>query len=122
MGKAIVQKHIVEIYHKDNGVPGYRRMQYYLSEKGMTLSSLTVLKYMQELGLQSIVRRKKQKYRKGKSHRVFPDLLQRAFKAATRNTIWCTDFTYLILANGKTRYNCTIIDLYDWVCYCYNKC
>ena len=33
--------------------------------------------------------------------------------ATKKNTIWCTDFTYLTLTNGSKRYNCTIIDLYD---------
>lgn len=31
----------------------------------------------------------------------------------TPNLIWCTDFTYIRLANGKMRYNCATIDLYD---------
>lgn len=30
-----------------------------------------------------------------------------------KNKIWCTDFTYIWLSNGKMRYNYTIIDLYD---------
>ena len=33
--------------------------------------------------------------------------------AAGATFIWCTDFTYIWLANGKMRYNCSIIDLYD---------
>lgn len=35
------------------------------------------------------------------------------FKADDINQKWCTDFTYLALANGDKRYNCSIIDLYD---------
>lgn len=35
------------------------------------------------------------------------------FKADNINQKWCTDFTYLALANGDKRYNCSIIDLYD---------
>ena len=30
-----------------------------------------------------------------------------------KNKVWCTDFTYMRQPNGKFRYNCTIIDLYD---------
>ncbi|WP_278320626.1 DDE-type integrase/transposase/recombinase [Lachnobacterium bovis] len=30
-----------------------------------------------------------------------------------KNKVWCTDFTYMRQANGRFRYNCTIIDLYD---------
>ena len=29
------------------------------------------------------------------------------------NLVWCTDFTYIRLSNGKMRYNCTVMDLYD---------
>jgi len=29
------------------------------------------------------------------------------------NRVWCTDFTYLFLSDGRKRYNCSIIDLCD---------
>src|SRR5690606_12752091 len=45
--------------------------------------------------------------------KVFPDLLNQNFYAEKPNRIWCVDFTYLYLKDGKVRYNCTIIDLYD---------
>ena len=66
-----------------------------------------------ELKLLSIVRRKKPKYIKGDLHKVYPNLLNKCFIAHSPNTIWCTDFTYMYLQNGKTRYNCSILDLYD---------
>lgn len=74
----------------------------------------TVYKYMnRELQLFSIVRRKRPGYRKGTSHEIFPNLLQQNFTAEKPNRVWFTDFTYLSLANGMLRYNCTIIDLFD---------
>lgn len=76
-------------------------------------SNTTIQKYMKELGLCSVTRRKKPNYRKGTANKVFPNLLNQKFKADKVNQIWCTDFTYLFLANGTVRYNCTIIDLYD---------
>ena len=30
-----------------------------------------------------------------------------------KNQKWCTDFTYIILADGRVYYNCTVIDLFD---------
>lgn len=30
-----------------------------------------------------------------------------------KNKVWCTDFTYLYLADGTKRYHCSILDLYD---------
>lgn len=80
---------------------------------GFILSQTTVHKYMKELGLKSIVRRKKPGYRKGPAHKVFPDLLNQNFCAGGPNRVWCVDFTYLYLKGGDVRYNCTIIDLYD---------
>jgi len=88
-------------------------MQKLLIPYGFVLSQVTIHKYMKELGLKSIVRRKKSGYRKGSAHKVFPDLLNQKFSAEGPNRIWCVDFTYLYLKGGKVRYNCTIIDLYD---------
>ena len=88
-------------------------MQELLVPYGIVLSQVTIHKYMKELGLKSIVRRKKPGYRKGFAHKVFPDLLNQKFFAERPDRIWCIDFTYLYLKGGKVRYNCTVIDLYD---------
>jgi len=73
----------------------------------------TIYKYMRELGLRSIVRRKRSNYRKGKTNKIFPNLINQNFKTENKNQVWCTDFTYLYLSDGTVRYNCTIIDLFD---------
>ena len=104
--KVKVQRKIVSIYHERQGIPGYRMMQKLLIPHGFVLSKVTIHKYMKELGLRSIVRRKKPGYRKGPSHKVFPDLLNQDFRANKPNEIWCVDFTYLYIKGGKVRYNC----------------
>ncbi len=105
---------ITEIYHRYNGVPGYRQMKVYLERKGIILSALTVHKYMNKfLSLRSIVRRRKPGYVKAKAHKVFKNLIEQDFSCEEINTKWCTDFTYLFLADGSKRYNCSIIDLHD---------
>ncbi|PPK43235.1 helix-turn-helix protein [Clostridium algidicarnis DSM 15099] len=111
--KARVEQKIVEIYHKNNGVPGYRMMHDYLEQCNINYSCITVYKYMKELRLRSIVRRKKPDYVKGIVHKAFPNLLNQNFKVDVPNKIWCTDFTYFPQKDGTIRYNCTIIDLYD---------
>ena len=89
-------------------------MKAYLEREGITLSALTVHKYMNtELGLASVTRRKRPEYRKGKPHKVFDNLLEQDFECDEINTKWCTDFTYLFLDDGSKRYNCTILDLHD---------
>ena len=109
-----MQNQIKEIYHSHNGVDGYRSMKVYLERKGYSYSLTTIHKYMNtELGLRSIVRPKKPQYEHGKTHRIFDNKLKQNFTAEAVNQKWCTDFTYLFLADHEVRYNCTIIDLYD---------
>ena len=90
-------------------------MQQLLANKGVSLSVQTVRRYMNvELGLRSVTRKPKYRYRKGpEAFGTFEDLLGQDFHAEKRNTRWCIDFTYLFLANRSKRYNCTVIDLYD---------
>lgn len=84
-----------------------------LEQRKYKYSDPTIYKYMKELGLRSITRRRKPDYKKGKANKVFPNLLNQNFKADGKNKVWCTDFTYVYLANGVVRYNCTIIDLFN---------
>lgn len=78
----------------------------------INVSSNTVYKYMKEMGLKSVTRRK-YIYKKGLPNKLFDNLIKQNFIADYPNQKWCTDFTYLPLTNGKTVYNCSIIDLYD---------
>lgn len=75
---------IKEIYHANNGVPGYRMMTNELSKLKIVLSPNTVYTYMKELGLKSITRQK-YTYKKGEAHKVFANLLNRDFKASKPN-------------------------------------
>ena len=111
--KERVLKKMLNIYHAYNGVTGYRMLTSYLAKEGFKLSFLTTYKYMKELQIQSIVRKRKPAYVKGVSHKIFENLLNRNFSADEKNQKWCTDFTYLFLSDGSKRYNCSIIDLYD---------
>ena len=105
---------IRDIYHRHNGVDGYRSMTVYLARRGYDYSPATIHKYMNtQLGLRSVVRPKKQGYKHEKPHKVFENKLKQDFTADKVNQKWCTDFTYLFLANHEVRYNCTIIDLHD---------
>jgi len=89
-------------------------MTVYLARRGYDYSPATIHKYMNtQLGLRSIVRPKKPGYEHRKPHKVFENKLKQDFHADKVNQKWCTDFTYLFLANHEVRYNCTILDLYD---------
>lgn len=113
--KAFALKSIERLYHEAGGKPGYRMMRELLVNKGIALSVQTVHKYMnKELGLKSITRKAKRRYRKGpEAYEIAENLLKQDFRAEKRNEKWCIDFTYLFFADHRKRYNCTIIDLYD---------
>ena len=112
--KSEVMAQIRDIYHSHHGVDGYRSMTVYLARRGYNHCPATVHKYMNtELGLHSIVRPKRPDYKQGKPHKVFENKLNQDFTADKVNQKWCTDFTYLFLADHEVRYNCTIIDLHD---------
>lgn len=105
---------ITHIYHQNHGRLGHRTMKIFLKRQGIVLNKATVHKYMnKELGLHSIVMRKRPGYVKAHTHKLFPNLVKQNFKTDVVNKIWCTDFTYLYLTDGSKRYNCSIIDLYD---------
>lgn len=112
--KEQIKEQIRAIYHAHGGVDDYRQMKVYLERRNIKLSVRTVHRYMNtEMGLMSVVRRKKPGYQKNKPHKVFRNILEQDFSCDEINTKWCTDFTYLNLTDGSKRYNCTIIDLHD---------
>ncbi|NLJ17219.1 MAG: transposase, partial [Clostridiales bacterium] len=79
---------ITEIYHKYNGVPGYRMIKKLLEKQGIFISNLTVHKYMNiDLKLFSVVRRKKPGYKKGVANKIFLNLLKQKFNASKPNEI-----------------------------------
>lgn len=63
--------------------------------------------------LHAVIMRKKPSYVRQVKDQIFPNLLWQKFQVQAPNLVWYTDFTYIRLSNGKMRYNCTIIDLYD---------
>ena len=75
---------ILEIYHTYNGRPGHRMMVIYLKRKNIPLSKTTVLKYMKELGLRSVVMPKKRTYLKGECYKKFENHLKQEFHAERR--------------------------------------
>lgn len=105
---------IKETYHERGGTIGYRMICDVLNRKDISCSYGTVYRYMKELNIKATIMVKKRPYlSKGKKHHIFDNRVDREFNPPEPNEIWCTDFTQISLKNGKKRYNCTIIDLYD---------
>ena len=113
--KAAIQRKIVEVYHENEGTWGYRMIHDYLvlAPFNVLRAPLTIYKYMCELNLHGTTHQPKYCYMKGHAHKIFPNLLNQEFDIDKPNKVWATDFTYLKMADGTVRYNCTIIDLHD---------
>lgn len=108
--KTIIKK----TYHERGGTIGYRMICDVLNRKDVSCSYGTVYRYMKEMNIQATIMVKKRPYlSKGKKHYIFDNRVNREFNPSEPNEIWCTDFTQISLKNGKKRFNCTIIDLYD---------
>ena len=103
---------IKSIYYNNGRIIGHRWMVIFLARNNIFISKTTAHKYMnQELNLHAVTLKKKPKYVHGDKNKVFPNILKQDFNVADINKVWCTDFTYIRMANGKMRYNCTILDL-----------
>lgn len=112
--KELALNTIKDIYYNNNRIIGHRAMVIFLKRKGISLSKTTVHKYMnKELNLHSIVLRKNPRYVRGENNKIFPNLIKQRFDVDEKNKIWCTDFTYMRMGNGKMRYNCSILDLHE---------
>ena len=102
------------VYYNNNRVIGYRAMRIFIKRYGYEVSNTTMHKYMnKELNLCAVIMHSKPGYKTGKKHKIFDNLLDQNFTVDCKNKVWCTDFTYMRQPNGKFRYNCSIIDLYD---------
>lgn len=112
--REVIYERIKYIYYNNNRTVGHRAMRIFLSRYGIYLSKTTVHKYMNKaLNLAAIIMRKKPGYKSSKKHKIFDNLLKQNFEVHEKNKVWCTDFTYMRQPNGKFRYNCSIIDLFD---------
>lgn len=102
------------VYYNNNRVIGYRAMRVFIKRYGYETSNTTMHKYMnKELNLCAVIMRSKPGYKAGKKHKIFDNLINQNFTVDRKNIVWCTDFTYMRQPNGKFRYNCSIIDLFD---------
>ena len=103
---------IIDVYHKNKGRYGYRRITAELHNRGILLNHKTVQRLMKELGLVCRVRMKKYRSYKGEVGKIAPNLLNRDFNAENPNEKWATDVTEFSLF-GKKLYLSPILDLYS---------
>ena len=95
-----VKEAILSLYKKNRKRDGYRPMTFKLRQMGFNLNHKTVLKLMNELGIHSILR-KKRHGKRGKTSHIAPNLLNRDFTATALNQKWVTDVTEFHIGQEK---------------------
>ena len=104
---------VTEIFTKNRGRYGHRRIHTELGKQGWAVAKKTVLKLMRALKLVCKVRRKKRynSYRGGQDS-VAPNVLNREFEADAPNRKWVTDVTEFSVGDRKL-YLSPVMDLFD---------
>lgn len=111
-------KAIETIHEQVNGIYGYRRMTLLINRyrklgKVPVVNEKRVYRLMKIAKIQSVIRRKRKKYKKSPVQHVAENRLNREFTAEKPNMKWCTDVTELKYGDGKKAYLSAIIDLHD---------
>ncbi|CAG9623296.1 IS3 family transposase [Sutcliffiella rhizosphaerae] len=108
-----IKQKIIECHKKCKGIYGYRRIQIGLKRTyEIHINHKKIQRLLSELGIKSIIRRKRIYYGKKEPYLISNNFLNRAFYASRPNEKWVTDITYLIF-NGQKLYLSAIKDLYN---------
>jgi putative transposase len=111
--RASLKAAVTEIFKKNHGRYGHRRVHIELLNRGWTVAKKTVLQLMRFLRLVCKVRsRKRYNSYQGEQGIVAPNLLKRQFEADAPNQKWVTDVTEFSVGDRKL-YLSPIMDLFD---------
>ncbi|MFP3723410.1 IS3 family transposase [Niallia circulans] len=106
----LLKEHILAI-HQTHKMYGYPRMKIALRDKGFHVNHKKVYRLMTELGIQSIIRKKRRVWG-NRISRVLDNVLERQFKERVENEVLVTDITYLPTKGGFL-YLSAVQDLYN---------
>ncbi len=106
---------IKEYDERFNHILGYRRMTSWINHFNQTTYSKNrVHRIMKKLGIHSVIRKKKKKYKSSNTEINAENKLGRNFYATKPNEKWATDVTeFKVPGEKKKLYLSAIIDLYD---------
>jgi transposase-like protein len=108
---SVIEELIMDIYRKSGKRMGYRSIKDVLKIKyNLIVNHKKVLSIMQKLGIQSIVRKKRNFKHKDKG--IKENILNRDFQSNVPYKKFVTDITY-VPTRREMVYICTIIDLYN---------
>ena len=103
---------VSQVYHKEKGLYGYRRVTLAIKNQGVLVNKKVVERLMADQGLQAVVRPKKYRSYRGEVGRIAENLLERNFIAQRPNQKWVTDVTEFKVAQQKL-YLSPVMDLYN---------
>ncbi|WP_410011089.1 IS3 family transposase [Pseudomonas sp. LRP2-20] len=109
---AELNEKIQQIYHKEKGRYGYRRVALVIRKEGVQVNKKVIEKLMAALGLKSLVRPKKYQSYRGAVGKIAANLLERNFVAQRPNQKWVSDVTEFKVAQQKL-YLSPVMDLYN---------
>ncbi|MBS4196996.1 IS3 family transposase [Bacillus sp. FJAT-49870] len=109
-----ILKEIRCLYEKVDCIYGYRRMTMNLNRKlSKPINHKRAYRIMKIAGIQSVIRRKRKKYKPSTPQYVAENLLNREFNAEKPNEKWLTDVTEMKYGASQKAYLSAILDLYD---------
>ncbi|XKE55653.1 IS3 family transposase [Sutcliffiella horikoshii] len=109
-----LMKEITTIFEKVKGIYGYRRVTITLNRRlEKSYNHKRIYRLMRVLGIQSIIRRKKSRYKKATPNHIAQNLLNREFQAEKPNEKWVTDVTEFKFGKATKAYLSAIRDLFD---------
>lgn len=94
---------------------GYRRMTTWINHFNQTnYNKKRIYRIMKKLGIHSVIRKKKKKYKASTPQVTAENVLKRDFYASAPNEKWATDVTEFKIPGEKRKiYLSAILDLYD---------
>ena len=107
-----IKEQITDIFHKNKGRYGFRRITMEMHNRGYVINHKTVLRLMKETKIKCMVRIKKYRSYKGEVGKIAPNLLKREFGTNAPNEKWVTDVTEFSLF-GRKLYLSPILDLHS---------
>jgi putative transposase len=109
-----IMKEMTALHTKVEGIYGYRRMMLNMNRVfDQRFNHKRIHRLMKIAGLQSVIRRKRKRYKNSTPQHVAQNVLNREFKADKPNEKWVTDVTEFKYDTSKKAYLSAILDLYD---------
>lgn len=109
-----ILEEMVLLHEKVKGIYGYRRMKMNINRRfNQNFNHKRIYRLMKVAGLQSVIRKKKKRYKHSTAQYVAENTLNRKFTAEVPNEKWVTDVTEFKYGSTKKAYLSAIRDLYD---------